>query len=276
MISSINDFTTLNNGLKMPWLGFGVFKVQDGKEVEQAVSKALEVGYRSIDTASFYKNEKGVGNAIQASGISRQDIFLTTKIWNDDQRQQRVLEAFEESLNNLGTDYVDLYLIHWPVKECYLKTWEVMQDIYASGRAKAIGVSNFLEHHLTDILTISQIVPMVNQIEFHPRLVQPQLLDFCEKHHIQVEAWAPLMQGKMLTEKTVLQLAEKYQKSTSQIVLRWDIQHNVITIPKSISPDRIVENSKIFDFELSESDMKTLDEMDEGKRVGSHPDTFTF
>ena len=276
MISSIKDCTILNNGLKMPWLGFGVFKVSDGQEVEQAVGYALEVGYRSIDTAAFYKNERGVGNAIRESGIPREDIFLTTKVWNEDQRQKRTLEAFEESLKCLGTDYVDLYLVHWPVKGCYQETWQVMEEIYQSGRAKAIGISNFLEHHIEDILRDSQIVPAVNQIEFHPFLVQPALLKFCQEHKIQVEAWAPLMQGQIITEQAVQNLAEKYHKTPAQIVLRWDLQHEVVTIPKSTHPNRIVENAQIFDFELSHADMNLLDALGEGKRIGSHPDTFTF
>ena len=276
MISSIKDCTILNNGLKMPWLGFGVFKVSDGQEVEQAVGYALEVGYRSIDTAAFYKNERGVGNAIRESGIPREDIFLTTKVWNEDQRQKRTLAAFEESLKCLGTDYVDLYLVHWPVKGCYQETWQVMEEIYQSGRAKAIGISNFLEHHIEDILRDSQIVPAVNQIEFHPFLVQPALLKFCQEHKIQVEAWAPLMQGQIITEQAVQNLAEKYHKTPAQIVLRWDLQHEVVTIPKSTHPNRIVENAQIFDFELSHADINLLDALGEGKRIGSHPDTFTF
>ena len=276
MISSMKDCTVLNNGLKMPWLGFGVFKVSDGQEVEKAVSYALEAGYRSIDTATVYGNERGVGKAIRESGIPREDIFLTTKVWNDDQREKRTLAAFEESLKRLGTEYVDLYLVHWPVKGCYQETWQVMEEIYQSGRARAIGVSNFLEHHIEDILRDSQIVPAVNQIEFHPFLVQPELLKFCQEHKIQVEAWAPLVQGQIITEPVAQKLAEKYEKTPAQIALRWDLQHEVVTIPKSTNPNRIVENAQIFDFELSPADMNLLDALDEGKRVGSHPDTFNF
>ena len=263
MINNLNDSVLLNNGLKMPWLGFGVFKVKDGQEVEKAVSSALEVGYRSIDTAAFYKNERGVGKAIRESGIPREDIFLTTKLWNEDQREKRIMAAFEDSLMNLGTECVDLYLIHWPVKGCYQDTWQVMEEIYQSGRAKAIGVSNFLIHQLEDILSDGQIVPAVNQIEFHPFLLQPELLKFCQEHKIQVEAWSPLMQGQIITEPTVLKLAEKYNKTTAQIVLRWDLQHEVITIPKSIHSDRIAANAQIFDFKLSEEDMDVLDALDE-------------
>ena len=188
MTKDIKDCTLLNNGLKMPWLGFGVFKMKDNSEVTPAVRLALEAGYRSIDTASIYGNERGVGRAIRESGIPRNKIFLTTKVWNDDQRAKRTLAAFEDSLKRLETDYVDLYLVHWPVKGCYQKTWRVMEEIYQSGRAKAIGVSNFLVPHLEDILRDSQVVPAVNQIEFHPHLVQPELLSFCQRHNIQASA----------------------------------------------------------------------------------------
>ncbi len=260
----------------MPWLGFGVLQINDGQEVEKAVRYALEIGYRSIDTAAAYGNESGVGKAIRESGIARKDIFLTTKVWNDDQRRKRTRNAFEESLKRLGTDYVDLYLIHWPVKGCYQETWQVMEEIYQSGCARAIGVSNFQIHHLEEILRDSQIGPSVNQVEFHPLLVQPELLGFCQNHQIQVEAWSPLMQGQVATEPTVQKLAEKYHKTRAQIFLRWDLQHGVVTIPKSVRLNRIVENTQIFDFELSEADMKVLDALDEGKRTGPDPDNFNF
>ena len=276
MISSIKDCTLLNNGLQMPWLGFGVFEVNEGQEVEQAVRNALETGYRSIDTASIYNNERGVGKAIRESGIPREDIFLTTKVWNSDQRKKRTMAAFEESLNRLGTDYVDLYLVHWPVQGCYQETWQTMQEIYQSGQAKAIGVSNFMVHHLQDLLADCQIVPTVNQVEFHPYLVQPDLLKFCQSHQIQLEAWAPIVKGEIVNEPVAQKLAEKHGKTPAQIVLRWDLQHQVVTIPKSVNPDRIVENSQIFDFELSPADMKALDALDEGRRTGPDPYNFNF
>jgi diketogulonate reductase-like aldo/keto reductase len=276
MISSIKDCTLLNNGLQMPWLGFGVWRIDDGQDTEHAVRSALEIGYRSIDTAAIYGNERSVGKAIRESGIPREDIFLTTKVWNDDQREKRTLAAFEESLKVLETDYVDLYLIHWPVEGCYQETWQVMEEIYQDGRAKAIGVSNFLEHHLETLLRDSHTVPSVNQVEFHPLLVQPELLRFCQSHKIQVEAWSPLMQGQILTEPAIQKLAEKHQKTPAQIVLRWDLQHGVVTIPKSVHANRIAENSQIFDFELSQADMHLLDGLDEGKRVGPDPYTFDF
>jgi len=276
MINSITDSAQLNNGLKMPWLGFGVFQIQDGQQVEDAVKAALEIGYRSIDTATVYRNETGVGKAIRESGIPREDIFLTTKVWNDAQREKRILPAFEESLKRLDTAYVDLYLVHWPVKGCYQETWQEMEKIYQSGRAKAVGVSNFQIHHLEDIVSDSQIVPAVNQIEFHPFLVQPELLEFCREHQIQVEAWSPLMAGQIINEPTAQNLAKKYQRTPAQITLRWDLQHEVVTIPKSIHSDRIAENAQIFDFTLSQEDMNVLDALDQGKRVGPDPDNFNF
>ena len=276
MISSIKDCTLLNNGLEMPWLGFGVFKMSDGQEVEDAVKYALKTGYRSVDTAAAYRNERGVGRAIRESGIPREDIFLTTKLWNEAQRKKRTLAAFEESLERLGTEYVDLYLVHWPVKGCYQETWQAMEEIYQSGRAKAIGVSNFLIHHLEDILRDGQTVPCVNQVEFHPFLIQPELVEFCQSHQIQVEAWSPLMQGRIVTEPVVQKLAEKYAKTPAQIALRWDLQHKVVTIPKSSHPTRIAENARIFDFQLSQADMDVLDALDEGKRIGPDPDNFNF
>ena len=197
-------------------------------------------------------------------------------MWNDDQRGRRTLKAFEESLARLGTDYVDLYLIHWPVKGHYLETWKAMEEIYRSGRARAIGVSNFMVHHLEDVLRDCQVVPAVNQVEFHPRLVQPALLKFCRDHQIQLEAWSPLMQGQIFSEPHVRGLAEKYHKTPSQVVLRWDLQHEVVTIPKSIHADRIAENTLIFDFDLAQEDMAALDALDEGRHVGPDPDTFTF
>ncbi len=276
MINNIRDRAVLNNGLKMPWLGFGVFQIKDDQEVDRAIKYALEIGYRSIDTATIYGNESSVGKAIKESGLPREEIFLTTKVWNVDQRAQRTLAAFEKSLDLLATEYVDLYLVHWPVKGFYKETWKEMEKIYQSGRAKAIGVSNFMVHHLEDILSDHQIVPSVNQVEFHPYLVKPELLKFCQNHEIQVEAWSPLMQGHIATEPTVLKLAAKYQKTPAQIALRWDLQHDVVTIPKSTHAHRISENAQIFDFEISQTDMKVLDALDQGKRFGPDPDNFDF
>jgi len=276
MTGNINDYTVLNNGLAMPWLGFGVFGLEDGQEVVDAVRHALELGYRSIDTATIYKNERGVGRAIRESSIPRDEIFLTTKLWNDDQRERRVLAAFEESLARLQVDYVDLYLLHWPVEDFFKESWQELEKIYQSGRAKAIGVSNFMPHHLDDVLPDCEIVPSVNQVEFHPRLLQPQLLEYCKERAIQFQAWSPLMSGQIASQQPVLKLAEKYQKTAAQIALRWDLQHGVVTIPKSKNPDRIAENADIFDFELAEEDMNLLDSLDDGYRIGPDPYDFDF
>lgn len=276
MSKSINDYTLLNNGLKMPWLGFGVFQIADGTVVENAIIKALEVGYRSIDTATVYRNEKGVGKAIKDSGVPREDIFLTTKVWNEDLRKKRTIAAFEESLERLDTDYVDLYLVHWPVDNCYIDAWRDMEKIYQTGRAKAIGLSNFMIPHLEDVLGMCEIKPAVNQVEFHPWLVQPDLLAFCQANQIQLEAWSPIIKGQV-TEITLIQeLAKKYGKTPAQITLRWHVQHQVVAIPKSSNPQRIAENAQIFDFELSQEDMILLDSLDQGKRVGPDPYNFTF
>ncbi len=276
MIDNINDCTVLNNGVKMPWLGFGVYQIEDGNEVESAVKYALESGYRSIDTAAVYKNETGVGNAIKERGVAREDIFLTTKVWNDDMRKSRTAQAFEESLEKLQTDYVDLYLVHWPVAGFYKETWEEMEAIYKSGRAKAIGVSNFLVPHLEDILQDCNVVPAINQIEFHPYLVQPELLSFCKSKQIQVEAWSPLMQGHIVEVPTIQEMAKKYNRTEAQVVLRWSLQHGVATIPKSSNPKRIFENMQVFSFELSQEDMDALDALNKGKRFGPDPADFDF
>jgi diketogulonate reductase-like aldo/keto reductase len=260
----------------MPWLGFGVYQMKDGQEVVDAVQCALKTGYRSIDTAAVYGNESGVGRVLRESGIPREEIFLTTKVWNDDQRAKRTLAAFEESLKRLDTDYVDLYLIHWPVAGCYLETWRVMAEIYQSGRARAIGVSNFKVSHLEDILRDSGIVPTVNQVEFHPYLVQPGLLRFCQSHRIQVEAWRPLMQGHIANLEAIQHLAGKYHKTPAQIALRWNLQHEVVTIPKSTHTHRIAENAQIFDFELSPPDMNLLDALYKGKRFGAGSEQLQF
>jgi diketogulonate reductase-like aldo/keto reductase len=275
-MSDIGHRAKLNNGTEMPWLGFGVFQIDDGSAVEEAASEALRVGYRSIDTAAVYRNEVGTGKAIKESGIPRDEIFLTTKVWNEDQRLGRPLEAIEESLERLDTDYVDLYLVHWPVADHYRDAWQKMQEIYESGRAKAIGVSNFLIHHLDDILADGEVVPAVNQVEFHPRLQSPALVEYCQGKGIHVEAWAPLMKGGVSTIPAIVELGEKYGKTPAQITLRWNLQRQIITIPKSVTPARISENADVFDFELSAEDMETMNGLDEGNRTGPDPDNFGF
>lgn len=276
IITDINGSVQLSNGVRMPYLGLGVFKTLEGDEVENAVTWALEAGYRHIDTAAIYMNERGVGNALRASGLPRNELFITTKLWNDDQRNDTVLGGFEKSLNLLGTDYIDLYLIHWPVKGKFTTTWKVIEDIYRSGKVRAIGVSNFLQHHLEDLFQIADIMPMVNQVECHPYLVQQPLLDFCHSYNIVYEAWSPIMRGKVNDIPLLIKLSEKYHKSPVQIVLRWDLQKGIVTIPKSVHKDRIQHNADIFDFELTLEDIDLIDALDKNHHFGTHPDTFTF
>lgn len=276
MIKHISDQTVLNNGVKMPWLGLGVWKVEEGNEVITSVKSAIAAGYRSIDTAAAYGNEEGVGQAIRECGVPREELFITTKLWNKNQGYESTLKAFDESMKKLGLDYLDLYLIHWPVKDKYRDTWRAFNKLYEGGKVKAIGVSNFQIHHLNDILEDGDVVPAVNQVEYHPRLTQKPLLDFCKKQGIQLEAWSPLMQGKLLDQPELMKIAEKHQKSVTQIILRWDLQNGVVTIPKSVKEHRIIENADIFDFELTTEDMASIDRLNEDQRVGPDPDNFNF
>lgn len=260
----------------MPWLGLGVFRSNEGAEVEGAVACALETGYRSIDTAALYENETGVGNAVRKSGIAREEIFLTTKIWNSRQGYRSTFQAFEESLEKLQTPYVDLYLIHWPKGELSIQTWRAMEELYRKGLVRAIGVSNFHVHHLEHLMEHARIQPMVNQYEFHPRLLQPRLLEFCHDHQIRPEAWRPIMEGQVNEIPLMQNLGAKYGKSPVQLVLRWDIQKGVVTIPKSVNPERIIHNAQIFDFEITREDMILIDQLDQNRRMGADPDHFDF
>jgi methylglyoxal/glyoxal reductase len=273
---NITSETILNNGVGMPWFGLGVFRAEEGREVENAVKVALENGYRSIDTAAVYQNEKGVGNAIRESKIRRDEIFLTSKVWNSDQGYHSTFQAFEKSLNKLQTDYLDLYLIHWPKGKLSVETWKAMEELYEKKKIRAIGISNFLIHHLTGFLPECKVVPAVNQVEFHPELIQPELLEFCQSRQIQVEAWSPIMKGRVVDIPVLQALAVKYGKTPVQIVLRWDIQKGVVTIPKSVTPERIISNADIFDFEINEEDMAKIDRLDKNKRIGLHPDNIPF
>jgi len=273
---NLTSTVTLNNQVKMPQLGFGVFKSAEGKETYQAVRWALEAGYRHIDTAMIYGNEESVGKAIHDSSIPRAEIFLTTKLWNDDMRKDRQEKAFQESLDRLQVDYVDLYLIHWPVAEKFHETWKIMEKIYRTGKARAIGVSNFQQHHLETILADAVIVPAVNQVELNPQLSQVPLFDFCTGKGILMEAWSPLGGGELVSDPRLAEIGAKYQKSAVQVILRWDLQRGIITIPKSVHKDRIINNTKIFDFELSAQDMAAINSLNQDKRTGADPDTFDF
>lgn len=276
MPKNLQDTTKLHNGVKMPWFGLGVFKVKEGSEVVESVKAALKNGYKSIDTAAVYKNEEGVGQALKEAGVAREELFITTKVWNSEQGYESTLQAFETSLEKLGLDYLDLYLIHWPVAGKYKETWKALEKLYKDGRVRAIGVSNFHVHHLKDLMADAEIKPMVNQVEYHPNLAQTELLEFCKAEGIQMEAWSPLKQGELLSEPTIVEIAEKHGKSPAQIILRWDLQNGVVTIPKSIKEHRIIENADSFDFELSTEDMDRLNSLNKDERVGPDPDNFDF
>lgn len=259
----------------MPWLGLGVYKTKDGEEVIHAVKTAVELGYRSIDTAAGYNNEEGVGQAIRDCGVARDELFITTKVRNPDQGYESTLKAFEDSRRKLGLDYLDLYLIHWPVAGKYRETWKALIHLQKEGLIKSIGVSNFQVHHLKDIIEDTGVVPVVNQVEFHPLLTQRELLKYANEQSIQLEAWSPLMQGN-LDLPLLNELAEKYGKTPAQIVLRWDLQQGVITIPKSVHADRIKENAGFFDFTLSDEDVKAIEGLNKDHRFGPDPDNFNF
>tara|TARA_R110000737_G_scaffold334317_2_gene352511 strand:- start:330 stop:1190 length:861 start_codon:yes stop_codon:yes gene_type:complete len=275
-ITDLQGSFELHNGVQMPYFGLGVYLSKDGSEVINAVKEALNHGYRHIDTAAIYNNEEGLGKGVQESNVDRKDIFFVSKVWNTDQGYDATLKAFDASLERLGTDYLDLYLIHWPKGELSKETWKALEKLYKEKRVRAIGVSNFLQHHLEDLLTSAEIVPMVNQMEFHPYLVQQDLIDFCKSKEIQYEAWSPLMQGNIFDLDIMKNLASKYNKTIAQVVLRWDLQKGVVTIPKSSKKERIIANSDLFDFELSEEDVQLLDGLDNGKRFGPDPDNFDF
>lgn len=276
MPKSLQDTTTLHNGVKMPWFGLGVFKVKEGSEVVDSVMAAIKNGYKSIDTAAVYQNEEGVGQAIKEAGVPREELFVTTKVWNADQGYESTLKAFETSMEKLGLEYLDLYLIHWPVEGKYKDTWKALEKLYKDGRVRAIGVSNFHVHHLKNLMADAQIKPMVNQVEYHPHLAQTELLEFCKAEGIQMEAWSPLKQGELLSEPTIVEIAESHGKSPAQVILRWDLQNGVVTIPKSIKEHRIVENADVFNFELSSEDMDRLNSLNKDERVGPDPDNFDF
>jgi methylglyoxal/glyoxal reductase len=280
LITNLQDTTTLYNGVKMPWLGIGVFKVEEGPELVNAVKSAIKNGYRSIDTAAIYNNEEGVGQAIREGieelNIPREDLFITSKVWNSDLGYESTIAAYEKSLKKLGLEYLDLYLIHWPVKGKYKEAWKALETLYKEGRVRAIGVSNFQIHHLEDLMKDAEIKPMVNQVEYHPRLTQIDLKAFCHQNGIQLEAWSPLMQGQLLDNPILQEIANKHNKSIAQVIIRWDLQNGVVTIPKSIREHRIIENSNVFDFELTREEMERINELNQNLRVGPDPDNFDF
>ena len=278
-MKKLTDYYELSSGVKIPCIGFGTWQAADGEVAFKAVRDALKAGYRHIDTAAIYRNEESVGKAIKESGIPREEIFVTTKLWNKCRSYELTYSAFERSISKLGLDYVDLYLIHWPASpaeyenfnEINLDAWKAMTELYKAGKIKAIGVSNFLPHHL-EALMKTEIAPMVNQIEFHPGYMQTEAVKYCKEHGIVVEAWSPLGSGRVLTDERLVKIAEKYGKSVAQICIRWCLQNGTLPLPKSVTPERIASNADVFDFEISAEDMAYINSFETFGESGFHPD----
>jgi len=279
MINSLSDTVELNNGTRIPGLGLGVFQISE-KDTPEVVKNAIVNGYRLIDTAAIYENETGTGEGIKAglkaANLSREDIFVTSKVWNDHLSYQETIDAFNASLDRLNLDYLDLYLIHWPGDNAFEESWKALEDLYSDGKIKAIGVSNFEIHHLDQLFTFAKVIPVINQIELHPRLSQVELRQYSESKGIKVQAWSPLMQGKLLSDPTIEAIANNHNKSTAQVILRWDIQQDILINVKSTHVDRLNSNADVFDFELSDEEMTQLNELNQNLRVGPDPDTFNF
>ncbi len=267
----INSKAKLNNSIEMPYLGLGLWEARAGKETQNAVMWAIEAGYRHFDTAAIYLNEEDLGIAIRRSDIPREQFFITTKLWNDDQGYDSTLKAFDESLRKLDMDYVDLYLIHWPVKSKRKESWKALEKLYREGRCRAIGVSNYMINHLEEMFEYAEIIPAVNQVEFSPFLYKKELLDYCNSRNIQLEGYSPLTRGKKLDNPVLKKIAKKYNKTTAQVILRWFLEHKIVVIPKSVRKEKIFENADIFDFSFSQEDMKILDSLNENFRVCWNP-----
>ncbi|ROL59733.1 aldo/keto reductase [Bacteroidetes/Chlorobi group bacterium MS-B_bin-24] len=263
---------TLNNKVKIPVLGLGTYLMKPGEETYNACRWALEFGYRHIDTASFYRNEEDVGRAVRNSGIDRKDVFITTKVWNDDQGYDKTLRAVETSLKKLGFDYIDLILVHWPVPGLRKETWKALEKVYDEGISAAIGVSNYTIAHLQELFNYANVIPVVNQVEFSPFLYQKELKEFCEENNIYIEAYSPLVRGRKFDHPLLVELSRKYQKTPAQILIRWALQIGTIVIPKSSRKERIIENASVFDFEISDEDMAKLNSLSEGYRVAWNPE----
>ena len=278
-MKKLTDCFELSNGVKIPCVGFGTWQAADGDIAYNAVMDALKAGYRHIDTAAIYRNEESVGRAIKDSGIPREEIFVTTKLWNKCRSYELAYSAFERSISKLGLDYVDLYLIHWPASpaeyddynEINLDAWKALIELYKAGKIRAIGVSNFLPHHL-DALMQTEVAPMVNQIELHPGYTQPEAVEYCKKNGIVLEAWSPLGSGRVLSDERLVKIADKYGKSVAAVCLRWCLQSGFIPLPKSVTPSRIIENTEIFDFALSDEDMAEINSFEVFGESGFHPD----
>lgn len=279
MIQSLTDKITFNNGTKIPGLGLGVFQIPN-EDTAEVVKNGIINGYRLIDTAQIYNNEEGTGQGIKeglsATGLKREDLFVTSKVWNAHLSKEEALQSFEETLEKLQLDYLDLFLIHWPGKEGYKESWLALEELYAMGKVKAIGVSNFQVHHLEDLMSYATVIPVINQIELHPKLAQKEVRAFCKKHDIKVQAWSPLMQGQLLNHPVIEEIAKKHGKSTAQVILRWDIQQDILLVVKSVHQERMLSNADVFNFSLDSEDMEKLNSLDEGLRSGPHPDEFNF
>jgi diketogulonate reductase-like aldo/keto reductase len=274
-LHSLDDRVEIAPGVRMARLGLGTYKSAEGPDVEGEVSYGLELGYRHVDTAALYGNETGVGRSLRDSGIPRDEYTVATKVWNSDQGYRGTLEAFDRSLEKLGLEYVDLYLVHWPLPKLTAETWRAMEEVHASGRARALGVCNFLVHHLEDLLSFAQVPPVLDQVEHHVRLQQPELRDYCGSHGMTLQAWAPIMRGRVTAIPEVIEIGRRHGKTPAQVAIRWILEHGVTAVPKSVHRKRIAENADVFDFALDEAEMATLDALDRGERVGGHPDQFS-
>ena len=271
-MTSLIKKISLSNSVSIEQLGFGTFKIVDQQEANNAVMTALNNGYRSFDTAQLYNNEKILGEAFVNSGVARQELFLTTKVSNLNQGYEQTLKSFEQSLKDLQTDYLDLFLVHWPLKNHFFDTWKAIEQLYETKMVRAIGVCNFHQSHFELLKTRANIKPMINQIEIHPYLVQKELIEYLNKEQIAIEAWSPLARGRVVEEPLLIDIGQKYQKSSSQVTLRWHVQKDLIVIPKSVNPLRIAENMQIFDFELTDTEMQQIDSLNEDFRTGPNPD----